>query len=184
MCGKTKSISQFYKHPFNKSGRDTRCKECSKAYNNQWSEANKERKRELVRNCKRRSRQYHAPLKTYPSRQEHTPEQRERWLFNHRTKSYGITVAQYKQMLEEQKGLCAICGEPDPDGKRLSIDHDHDTGTVRGLLCNKCNLGLGYFRDSAKRLARAAIYLETASLHKESVDTVSFLAGLEKSDGG
>lgn len=54
---------------------------------------------------------------------------------------YGITVEQYDEMFEEQGGLCAICRKP-PINYRLAVDHDHDTGAVRGLLCPPCNRSL------------------------------------------
>lgn len=54
---------------------------------------------------------------------------------------YGITIEDYDRMLEEQGGLCAICRNP-PITYRLAVDHDHDTGAVRGLLCPPCNRAL------------------------------------------
>lgn len=70
----------------------------------------------------------------------------------------GLTEEQYETMLTEQKGRCAICGM-EPSG-RLHVDHDHDAGTARGLLCTNCNPGLGFFRDDPVLLRRAAEYLE------------------------
>jgi hypothetical protein len=58
----------------------------------------------------------------------------------------------------EHGDLCAICRQPSV-GQRLSIDHCHETGIVRGLLCSPCNLGLGSFRDSVERLESAIRYL-------------------------
>lgn len=71
---------------------------------------------------------------------------------------YGISVADYESMRAAQCGRCAICG----DEKRLSVDHCHSTGVVRGLLCSSCNLGLGRFYDSPDRLKNAAEYLGMA----------------------
>jgi hypothetical protein len=78
---------------------------------------------------------------------------------------YGITLEQYQEMLARQAGLCTLCGEPpDPDGikasSRLHVDHDHVTGAVRELLCNRCNMGVGYFRDDPDLLHAAAEYIE------------------------
>mgnify|MGYP001584478508 CR=1 FL=1 len=81
---------------------------------------------------------------------------------------YRITPAQYNEMHEQQKGRCAICGilkepwEPAPHaehGRFLSVDHDHVTKKVRGLLCSGCNGGLGKFRDNPISLCSAAAYL-------------------------
>jgi len=57
-------------------------------------------------------------------------------------KRYGITVEQYEQFLIDQNGVCALCGQP-PTKKRLNVDHDHNTGRIRGLLCHHCNIALG-----------------------------------------
>lgn len=67
----------------------------------------------------------------------------------------------YYRMLSDQKGVCAICSLPPPKGKRLVIDHDHDSGEVRGLLCNNHNLLLGFAADNPEILRKAANYLES-----------------------
>ncbi len=74
---------------------------------------------------------------------------------------YGISVADYDAMLEEQGGGCAICFTTEPGGRgsRLHVDHDHATGEVRGLLCVNCNNGLGRFGDDADALDAASAYL-------------------------
>ena len=63
-------------------------------------------------------------------------------------------------MLTEQGGACGICGEA-PTIRALHVDHDHETGQVRGLLCQPCNHGLGNFKDDLNRLAGAMRYLTT-----------------------
>lgn len=77
---------------------------------------------------------------------------------------YGLSIERYKEMLANQNGLCAICGKSESDECRaLSIDHCHDTGVVRGLLCGSCNMALGLFKDSADILLKAVEYLEAKS---------------------
>jgi hypothetical protein len=78
------------------------------------------------------------------------------------SKLYGLTKTDYLAMLAEQGGGCAICGEPQEERgpNRAAVDHDHATGAVRGLLCTKCNTGLGAFRDRTDLLAKAAMYLK------------------------
>lgn len=77
-------------------------------------------------------------------------------------KKFGLTVEQYKFIYDSQKGKCAICG--DKEGKKnFSIDHDHKTGKVRGLLCNNCNSGIGYLRDNVKIIFKAAEYIKKHS---------------------
>ncbi len=98
-----------------------------------------------------------------------TPEQR---LLHRRrvTRSrYGIEYDLVVSLFEQQEGCCKICSkqgdvpighEQQHDRKRaLQIDHNHETGEIRGLLCRECNLGLGKFRDSPQRLIRAVVYL-------------------------
>lgn len=82
-----------------------------------------------------------------------------------RARRYGITVDDILAMEDEQGGLCAICGKPETSKgnnqqvKSLSIDHDHETGEVRGLLCNNCNRAIGLLGDSVDTLLSAIQYL-------------------------
>jgi len=78
-------------------------------------------------------------------------------------RQYGITLMQYDQMISDQNGCCKICGtnEPGKNRKRFSVDHNHDTGQVRGLLCGSCNSALGLLKDSPIILQSALIYLST-----------------------
>lgn len=79
----------------------------------------------------------------------------------YRLRKYGLTVEQYEATIAEQEGRCAICSTTTP-AKHGSwcIDHDHDTNEVRGLLCVKCNAGLGSFDDSPVHLLAAERYLQ------------------------
>lgn len=80
---------------------------------------------------------------------------RDYWLMH----KYGLTVEQYEQMLIEQTHRCALCGE-ESNGRPWHVDHCHDTGKVRGVLCDRCNRGLGQFREDAALLRKAVAYLE------------------------
>jgi 5-methylcytosine-specific restriction endonuclease McrA len=76
-----------------------------------------------------------------------------------------ISVEVYNQMFADQGGKCAICGQPETAMYRgtvrnLCVDHNHETGEVRGLLCNFCNQGLGYFKDNPELLKSASAYLD------------------------
>ena len=83
----------------------------------------------------------------------------------HLRKKYGITPEQYDVMFKQQNGVCAICGKPERVRKntgvinRLSVDHDHKTGKVRGLLCHSCNVRVGVL-DNVKFIEKAKIYLK------------------------
>ena len=76
-----------------------------------------------------------------------------------RLKTFGLSIEQYDAMLISQGGLCAICGSVPSDARSLAVDHDHDTGLVRGLLCTACNVYLGRIGDSPKVLQTAIKYL-------------------------
>jgi hypothetical protein len=81
-------------------------------------------------------------------------------------KNYGVTLEWYRAKLSEQNNVCAICKQPETaviKGKVISmpVDHDHKTGKARGLLCTKCNRGLGLFRDDKQFLAFAIEYLSS-----------------------
>lgn len=79
---------------------------------------------------------------------------------NYNISKYGLTKLEYTELLDSQDFKCAICNETNGDHTRLFIDHDHNTGKVRGLLCHTCNAGLGMFKDSTMLLLVAATYLE------------------------
>lgn len=90
-------------------------------------------------------------------------------------RTYGITGEEYQQMLTSQNGRCAICSRtPQETGRRrngsqrLSVDHDHASGRVRGLLCASCNTMLGMARDEADVLRSAAEYLSQAVVGAKS----------------
>ncbi len=72
--------------------------------------------------------------------------------------AFGITLPQYNEMLKEQGGRCAIC-EQRPITIRLAVDHDHVTGTIRGLLCIGCNTTVGKLRDSPELVEKLRRYL-------------------------
>lgn len=82
--------------------------------------------------------------------------------------SYGMTEADYESMIAFQGDRCAICQNSDPkhSSGKWNIDHDHETGKVRSLLCGPCNRGLGKFEDSPARLRAAADYLEAHGVAK------------------
>jgi hypothetical protein len=87
-------------------------------------------------------------------------KRRERNTRYQRVNRYKVTPEAFQQLEEEQNGQCAICKLPPPEGEQLALDHDHNTGDVRGLLCRKHNLALGQFGDDPLLLRAAADYLE------------------------
>lgn len=88
-------------------------------------------------------------------------------------RSYGLTIEQFQQMLLDHKGVCGCCGKPETaiqGGKLLplAVDHCHTTHEIRGLLCAKCNRGLGSFNDDPITLRAAAAYLEAHAVKPKS----------------
>jgi hypothetical protein len=84
--------------------------------------------------------------------------------FSRLQRTYGISEQDVRRMLDEQGGVCAICGGQQRNSRwrstMLCVDHDHATGRVRGLLCNNCNTLLGSVKDRPEVLRAAADYLE------------------------
>lgn len=76
---------------------------------------------------------------------------------------YGITIDQYIEMRDSQQNVCFICHEPQTLNRALSVDHNHDTGEVRALLCDNCNRAIGLIQDDPDRARAIADYLEKFS---------------------
>lgn len=135
-CSTHRPSSEFYRDPSTASGMAGWCKPCKRQYQKEWSKANPEKVRAASQraNERRRGNQFGG---SYPSR-------------------YGITVEDYWRMHAQQDGKCLICGGTED---RLVVDHCHETSKVRGLLCNRCNVGIGYFRHDPDRLMAASAYL-------------------------
>lgn len=74
-------------------------------------------------------------------------------------RKYGLSEENFDRMVREQGGRCALCNEPE----KLCVDHDHETGQVRALLCRPCNIALGALRDNSALMRKAADYVEVWS---------------------
>lgn len=120
----------------------------------------------------KRNRAYMAEYRKRPGMKERHAAYHKTWVEKHPERAqeiarkkqlslYGITTEQYQALLTAQDGKCAICRSPNPGGKGKSfhVDHDHKTGTVRGLLCNNCNRGIGHLKDSEQIAYMAWRYL-------------------------
>lgn len=86
------------------------------------------------------------------------------WRARHRAnwlrRKYGLTVTEYQAILARQGGVCACCKSPDPGaGRDWRVDHSHESGLVRGLLCHHCNVGIGHLGDGPPGVQRALHYL-------------------------
>ncbi len=97
-------------------------------------------------------------------REANREKQREMDLKSRLKTRYDMTLAQYKALLEIQGGKCAICSSETPKRKRalgFFVDHCHFTGRVRGLLCHRCNLAVGWMEDNIALVTNVSKYLET-----------------------
>lgn len=108
------------------------------------------------RNCARKTRK-----RTRTAYLEYEVYSKDYWKWSQRKFKYGITPLMYQEMLEKQNNCCAICKRhKDLFQRDFHIDHCHTTGSIRGLLCSRCNMSLGGFGDSIEILNRAIKYLK------------------------
>jgi len=121
------------------------------------------RESERVRNTDVKRKEYRKMYKKTKAGKESNrkyrlkPEVKVRYAESRIKRLYGITTKDYWELVALQGGVCAICNKS--DGKKLHIDHDHETKVVRGLLCGNCNRGLGLFKEDLEILNRAREYL-------------------------
>lgn len=155
-CGEEKLVSQFYT-----KGTDcwnANCKPCHNELRGVYREQNRESINEGKRAFYHKHREKH--LAYFAS-----SERKMRWFAWKLDHHFNMTVEQYVELVEKQDGRCAICKQlpTEVNGHkhkhRLHVDHDHETGEVRGLLCSLCNCGLGSFKDNPERLLEAINYL-------------------------
>ncbi len=138
-----------------------KCRACNRERVLRYYWANRERVKGRNADWARRNRQ-----KVLDTQLCWRKANREVALANNLRYSHGLTVTQYDQLVEHQDGVCAICKKKCTVQKRLSVDHDHGTGVVRGLLCIKCNSKVGVLENKEWRDAAEA-YLAEAGVVKE-----------------
>lgn len=165
-CKTAKPIERFYSHPLCKpNGTRKQCKDCTNEYkrsvhkknptinrnrNNAYAAANRDKLAEWQRLNRKNAPDRH---KGYQLK-----------------KSFGITLEQFKKMEADQKSLCALCNQPEKtilkSGKikHLAVDHDHNTGLIRKLLCWECNTAIGKLNHDPELLRKAAAYIEKHKL--------------------
>lgn len=152
-CGQLRFLVNFHRAGQRKDGTwiyQTICKSCAKVKARKYYLANQDRLKE------------HNRLKGQRYRKENPEYNRSQ----HLRHKYGLTIEEWNRWHDLQLGRCAICRLPLAEAKRICVDHHHDTGVVRGLLCDVCNLGIGCFRDDPDRCRSAATYLEESRLEK------------------
>lgn len=158
-CAQPKPLTAFYKHPLAVDGHRGDCKVCVLAARRVRYEDDGETLRERVR-----AYQSANPEKIIEYSDKYRKSERYRRMSRaysravYLRETYGITTDEFDQMLDSQGGRCAVCRSDDA-GKTWTVDHDHIDGSIRGILCWHCNVGLGHFRDDIPNLIAAADYL-------------------------
>ena len=137
VCKRPKGLYAFYKDKQKKDGHRPRCKDCENPALKDYILSPKGKESRL------RARRKYALIK-----------------------KYGITPEEYDVLLQQQEYKCAICGVAESVNTvttiwPLCVDHCHETGKVRGLLCRACNVGIGSFGDSVEQLQKAIQYLRS-----------------------
>lgn len=128
-----------------------RCSKCSTVKELDAFHADRRRVNGRASMCKGCKSEY---MKSYWANEKNPHKSR-----SYRLQAYGITTADYERMFVEQEGVCAICASA-PNGRNLCVDHSHESGKVRQLLCVQCNAGLGQFAENPERMLSAINYLK------------------------
>jgi hypothetical protein len=150
-----KNLDDFYKHMAAPDGRRGGCKACVLRARRARYEADGETLKRRVREYQARHPERAAAWRSSERGKESVRlSTRKRYL----EQTYGLTLREYESMFYAQGERCAVCRSDDPI-RYWTVDHDHLSGAVRGILCWHCNVGLGHFRDDIANLVAAADYL-------------------------
>lgn len=141
-CKEVKPLTAFYPDRRRASGLMARCKSCRTNDQRSWRQRNPDANKRRYWN--------------------NPQSERER----HLVRKYGVTQAAYDQMLAAQDYRCAVCRKTQE--RAFDVDHDHETGDVRGLLCTSCNRMIGHAGDNADNLEAAAAYLRSSRKSRQS----------------
>ena len=152
------TLEYFKKDKRYKNGLTSWCRNCLKDYNTLHKRNGRNKNEESKEKARKYAREYRRKNKDL-------------YRSSRMKSAFGITLEDYNKMFGEQRGLCAICGLPESHKnmyglKGLSIDHNHNTGKVRGLLCNNCNLAVGQLRVDKFGILNLEMAIKYLKLHK------------------
>lgn len=150
VCKIEKDINDFSKDKYAPTGYTGNCKKCRANVRYMWAKNNPEKVR--LANIKNKEKR-----DIYYSKEERKLKYRKSFI----SSKFKIPYSEYERMQEFQQNKCAICKKEETHIEKtyLSVDHCHSTGSIRGLLCSRCNFGLGYFKDNIENLQNAIKYL-------------------------
>ena len=140
-CKEHKSIEEMAK---NGKRRPCECRACDRTRSAAKYAANPEKHKQTIAKC----------VAANPEKYKQASKA------NYLKRIYSLTLDAYAQLLTAQDGVCAICHQPEPNKQALSVDHDHATGRLRGLLCGSCNRGIGLLQDSPAIITAALDYIQ------------------------
>jgi hypothetical protein len=139
-CGLEKSHDEFRLNKARRDGLSTYCSPCERDYQkSRYHNPEKHKQIKMARNLYLKNRK----------------DSTRKWYLK---TTYGITPEDYQALYDKNNGKCYICLETKE--YYLHVDHNHNTGKIRGLLCNTCNRGIGLLKDNAEIISRAARYME------------------------
>lgn len=142
-CNKKKRLTDYQKDRCTRLGVQVYCRTCQRKKCKAYYHADKKRANERQRDWRMAN----------PDRFKIIQRRR------HLKLKYGMSLEDFQHLVVRQHGLCKICGRL-PDQRGLVVDHNHETGEVRGLLCNSCNSAIGHFQEDVGRMRAAVAYLQ------------------------
>jgi hypothetical protein len=156
-CHRLMPKAEFHGHKGTRDLLSSHCKDCGKEATRVSYQKHKEKRQ-------KEGRDYYNNL---------NPERKAEYKRNRAVLPHGISQDQYCVMLDSQDYGCALCGTLTPGGrsdKYFCIDHDHETGEIRGLLCNACNIALGWYENILERVSQKKIrrYLDNRAPRRVS----------------
>ncbi len=167
ICGEVKSITEFgLRGPQRPGQHKTRCKPCESLLARQQRDSDPGIRARAAERARERRNNLTAEEKRVINRR------------NSLSTNFGISTEDFDEMLKMQGGKCPICGTEDAGGRwgQFHVDHDHDTGRIRGLLCSHCNTSLGLFNDNVEHMVKAITYLckPNPSIHGSDSDATQY----------
>jgi hypothetical protein len=135
-CGEEKPLEDFYADSRNRDGRQSTCRLCVSEKKREWYSKDPEARRRQKSDYRKAN-----PDQVRATRRRHYEANRERILAESKMRRYGLTEEELNNLIARFNGTCPVCEQEKP----LVIDHDHQTGEDRGMLCHECNTRLGWF---------------------------------------